>query len=144
MSVCLSVCLSVSCCLLSDFALCLCVALMSVFLSICCFLLLCMSHVAPSVAPSGDLLTRYTTELSLHPAQGRYQTLPRPHFWPNILFFFFFLFVCFTRYLVFRIVVLPHRHLPHQLLRRETRIPGIVPFSFRISINVLFQLTEGH
>ena len=56
-------------------------------------------------------------------------------------FFFFFLFVCFTRYLVFRIAVLPHRPgvvYYHLLLRRETRIPGVAPFSFRIGIWDLF------
>ena len=56
-------------------------------------------------------------------------------------FFFFFLFVCFTRYLVFRIAVLPHQPgvvYYHLLLRRETRIPGVAPFSFRIGIWDLF------
>ena len=56
-------------------------------------------------------------------------------------FFFFFLFVCFTRYLVFRIAFLPHRPgvvYYHLLLRRETRIPGVAPFSFRIGIWDLF------
>ena len=56
-------------------------------------------------------------------------------------FFFFFLFVCFTRYLVFCIAVLPHRPgvvYYHLLLRRETRIPGVAPFSFRIGIWDLF------
>ena len=55
--------------------------------------------------------------------------------------FFIFLFVCFTRYLVFRIAVLPHRPgvvYYHLLLRRETRIPGVAPFSFRIGIWDLF------
>ena len=50
-------------------------------------------------------------------------------------------FVCFTRYLVFRIAVLPHRPgvvYYHLLLRRETRIPGVAPFSFRIGIWDLF------
>ena len=59
----------------------------------------------------------------------------------TIFFFFFFLFVCFTRYLVFRIAVLPHRPgvvYYHLLLRRETRIPGVAPFSFRIGIWDLF------
>ena len=56
-------------------------------------------------------------------------------------FFFFFLIVCFTSYFVFSIAVL--RHSPgvvyyHLLLRRETRIPGVAPFSFRIVIWVLF------
>ena len=58
-----------------------------------------------------------------------------------IFFFFFFKFVCFTRYLVFRIAVLPHRPgvvYYHLLLRRETRIPGVAPFSFRIGIWDLF------
>ena len=49
----------------------------------------------------------------------------------------FFHFQCFTSYLVFSIVVLPH--CPgvvyyHLLLRQETRIPGVAPFSFRIGI----------
>ena len=55
--------------------------------------------------------------------------------------FFFFFIVCFTRYLVFRIGVLPHRPgvvYYHLLLRRETRIPGVAPFSFRIGIWDLF------
>ena len=54
---------------------------------------------------------------------------------------FFFLIVCFTRYLVFRIAVLPHRPgvvYYHLLLRRETRIPRVAPFSFRIGIWDLF------
>ena len=52
-----------------------------------------------------------------------------------------FLFVCFTRYLVFRIAVLPHRPgvvYYHLLLRREIRIPGVALFSFRIGIWDLF------
>ena len=56
----------------------------------------------------------------------------------NLLYIFF---VCFTRYLVFRIAVLPHRPgvvYYHLLLRRETRIPGVAPFSFRIGIWDLF------
>ena len=55
--------------------------------------------------------------------------------------FFIFLFECFTRYLMFRIAVLPHRPgtvYYHLLLRRETRIPGVAPFSFRIGIWDLF------
>ena len=53
----------------------------------------------------------------------------------------FFLIVCFTSYFVFSIAVL--RHSPgvvyyHLLLRRETRIPGVAPFSVRIGIWDLF------
>ena len=57
------------------------------------------------------------------------------------VFFVFFLVVCFTRYLVFHIAVLPHRPgvvYYHLLLRRETRIPGVAPFSFQIGIWDLF------
>ena len=59
----------------------------------------------------------------------------------HVEFFFFFLIVCFTSYFVFSIVVLPHSPgvvYYHLLLRRETRIPGITPFSFRIGIWDLF------
>ena len=56
--------------------------------------------------------------------------------------FFFFLIVCFTSYFVFScIAVLPHSPgvvYYHLLLRRETRIPGVAPFSFRIGIWDLF------
>ena len=44
------------------------------------------------------------------------------------------LIVCFTSYFVFIIAVLPHSPgvvYYHLLLRRETRIPGVAPFSFR-------------
>ena len=57
------------------------------------------------------------------------------------LFFLFFLFVCFTSYFVFSIAVLPHSPgvvYYHLLLRRETRIPGVTPFSFLIGIWDLF------
>ena len=50
---------------------------------------------------------------------------------------FFFLIVCFTSYFVFSIAVLPHSPgvvYYHLLLRRETRIPGVAPFSFPIGI----------
>ena len=43
--------------------------------------------------------------------------------------FFFFLIVCFTSYFVFSIAVLPHSPgvvYYHLLLRRETRIPGVL------------------
>ena len=53
----------------------------------------------------------------------------------------FFFIVCFTSYFVFSIAVLPHRPgvvYYHLLLRRETRIPGVAPFSFRIGIWDLF------
>ena len=57
-------------------------------------------------------------------------------------FFFFFLIVCFTSYFVFSsIAVLLHSPgvvYYHLLLRRETRIPGVTPFSFRIGIWDLF------
>ena len=57
------------------------------------------------------------------------------------IYIFFFLIICFTRYSVFRIAVLPHRPgvvYYHLLLRRETRFPGVTPFSFRIGIWDLF------
>ena len=57
------------------------------------------------------------------------------------LYIYFFLIVCFTSYFVFSIVVLPHSPgvvYYHLLLRRETRIPGVAPFSFRIGILDLF------
>ena len=47
----------------------------------------------------------------------------------NILFFL----ICFTSYFVFSIAVLPHSPgvvYYHLLLRRETRIPRVAPFSF--------------
>ena len=53
----------------------------------------------------------------------------------------FFLIVCFTSYFVFRIAVLPHSSgvvYYHLLLRLETRIPRVAPFSFRIGIWDLF------
>ena len=61
-------------------------------------------------------------------------------------FFWFFLIVCFTSYFVFSIAVLPHSPgvvYYHLLLRRETRIPGVAPFSFRIGIWDLF-VHRGH
>ena len=54
---------------------------------------------------------------------------------------FFFPIVCFTSYFVFSIAVLPHSPevvYYHLLLRRETRITGVAPFSFRIGIWDLF------
>ena len=51
----------------------------------------------------------------------------------SLLFFFFFLIVYFTSYFVFSIAVLPHSSGVvnyHILLRWETRIPGVAPFSF--------------
>ena len=48
-----------------------------------------------------------------------------------------FYIVCFTSYFMFSIAVLPHSPgvvYYHLLLRRETRIPGVAPFSFRIGI----------
>ena len=54
----------------------------------------------------------------------------------------FFLIVCFTSNFVFScIAVLPHSPgvvYYHLLLRRETRFPGVAPFSFRIGIWDLF------
>ena len=53
----------------------------------------------------------------------------------------FFLIICFTSYFVFSVAVLPHSPgvlYYHLLLRRETRIPGVAPFSFRIGIWDLF------
>ena len=57
------------------------------------------------------------------------------------MFFGVFLIVCFTSYFVFSRAVLPHSPVVvyyHLLLRRETRIPGVAPFSFRIGIWDLF------
>ena len=48
-------------------------------------------------------------------------------------FYFYFLIVCFPSYFVFSIAVLPHSPdvvYYHLLLKRETRIPGVAPFSF--------------
>ena len=60
----------------------------------------------------------------------------------SMFFFFLFLIVCFTSYFVFSIAaVLPHSPgvvYYHLLLRRETRIPGVASFSFRIGIWDLF------
>ena len=57
-------------------------------------------------------------------------------------FVFIFLIVYFTSYFVFScIAVLPHSPgvvYYHLLLRRETRIPGVAPFYFRIGIWDLF------
>ena len=52
-----------------------------------------------------------------------------------------FFLLCFTSFFVFRIADLPHSPgvvYYHLLLRRETRIPGVAPFSFRIGIWDLF------
>ena len=57
--------------------------------------------------------------------------------WYIYFSFFSFLIVCFTSYFVFSIAVFPHSPgvvYYHLLLRRETRIPGVAPFSFRIGI----------
>ena len=59
----------------------------------------------------------------------------------SMIFFLLFLIVCFTSYFVFSIAVLPHSPgvvYYHLLLRQETRIPGVAPFSFRIGIWDLF------
>ena len=54
----------------------------------------------------------------------------------NHFFFIFFFIVCFTSYIMFScIAVLPHSPgvvYYHLLLRQETIIPGVAPFSFRI------------
>ena len=50
---------------------------------------------------------------------------------------YFFVVVCFTSFFVFCIADLPHSPgvvYYHLLLRRETRIPGVAPFSFQIGI----------
>ena len=57
------------------------------------------------------------------------------------IYIYFFLIVCFTSYFVSSIAVLPHSPgvvYYHLLLRRESRIPGVAPFSFRIGIWDLF------
>ena len=49
--------------------------------------------------------------------------------------------VCFTSYCVFSMAFLPHSPgvvYYHLLLKRETRIPVVAPFSFRIGIWYLF------
>ena len=54
---------------------------------------------------------------------------------------YIFFIVCFTSYFMFSIAVLPHSPEVvnyHLLLRRETRIPGVAPFSFQIGIWDLF------
>ena len=59
----------------------------------------------------------------------------------NGLCIFVFLIVCFTSYFMFSIAVLPHRPgvvYYHLLLRQETRIPRVAPFSLRIEIWDLF------
>ena len=59
----------------------------------------------------------------------------------SYMFFCVFFIVCFTSYFMFSIAVLPHSPgvvYYHPLLRRETRIPGVAPFSFRIGIWDLF------
>ena len=45
-----------------------------------------------------------------------------------------YIYIYFTSYSVFSIAVLPHSPgvvYYHLLLRREARIPGVAPFSFR-------------
>ena len=59
----------------------------------------------------------------------------------GLLFFLFILIVCFTSNSVYSIAVLPHSPgvlYCHLLLRRETRIPGVALFSFRIGFWDLF------
>ena len=59
----------------------------------------------------------------------------------QIQVYIYFLIVCFASYFLFRKAVLPHSRgvvYYHLLLRRETRIPGVAPFSFRIGIWDLF------
>ena len=49
--------------------------------------------------------------------------------------------VCFTSYFVYSIAVLQHSPevvYYHLLLRPETRVPGVAPFSFQIGIWDLF------
>ena len=56
-------------------------------------------------------------------------------------FFVVFSLVCFTSYFMFSIAVVPHSPgvvYYHLLLRRETRIPRVAPFSFQIGIWDLF------
>ena len=58
-----------------------------------------------------------------------------------LAYLLFFVIVCFTSYIVFRIAVLPHSPgvvYYHLFLRQETRIPRVAPFSFRIGIWDLF------
>ena len=58
---------------------------------------------------------------------------------------FFFFNVGFTSYFMFSIAVLPHSPgvvYHYLLLRRETRIPGVAPFSFRIGIWDIFSAQE--
>ena len=53
----------------------------------------------------------------------------------------FFFIVCFTRYFVFSMAVPPRSPgvvYYHLILRLQTRIPGVAPFSFRIGIWDLF------
>ena len=60
---------------------------------------------------------------------------------PTFFYYFFFFIVFFTSYFVFSIAVLPHSPgvvYYHLLLRRETRIPGVAPFSLQIGIWDLF------
>ena len=55
----------------------------------------------------------------------------------KVVFFCVFLIIYFTSYFLFSITVLPHSTgvvYYHLLLRRETRIPGVASFSFRIRI----------
>ena len=57
------------------------------------------------------------------------------------IFFCSFLIVCFTSYFVFSVAVLPYSPgivYYNLLMRRETRIPGVGPFSFQIGIWDLF------
>ena len=56
----------------------------------------------------------------------------------HIIYVFLILIVCFTNYFVFSIAV--HPHSPgvvyyHLLLRLETMIPGVAPFSFNMNRN---------
>ena len=72
--------------------------------------------------------------MSLHAGQKNDHKMCANYFF---FFFFFFLIVCFTSYFMFSIAVLPYSPgvvYYHLLLRRETRIPGVAPFSFRIGI----------
>ena len=88
------------------------------------------------VATSGDVDLRSTHGATLtdhRETAGTYSPLTQVGF--------FFLIVCLTSYFVFSIAVLAHSPgvvYYHLLLRRETRLPGVAPFSFRIGIWDLF------
>ena len=88
-------------------------------------------HEMPPVSPGGEWKGVHSASNGIHA--------------PTMVlasFFFFLLIVCFTSYFLFSIAVLPHSPgvvYYHLLLRQETRIPGVAPFSFRIGIWDLFE-----